>query len=152
MPVPKRWTKDSVATLGFTLVELVMIMVVIGLLAAIVVPRYATQRENAKKAVTQANLETLRTAINLYYAKNGFYPDGAMFVSLMTSGTNPYLEEIPPDGFSPANSPTKNVVSPMAACPCGMDGGWCYDMATGRILPDLGGIFVDPDGQPFCDY
>jgi len=139
---------------AFTLVELVMIMVVIGLLAAIIVPRYATQRENAKKAVTQANLETLRTAINLYYAKNGSYPDGPTFNTLMTTGTNPYLAEIPPDGFSLANSPSAIIVSSSPTCPCGSDGGWCYDAIGGKIYPDLQGaaFAVEPDGILFCDY
>ena len=60
---------------GFTLVELVMVIVIIGFLTAIIIPKYTSQRENAAQSSTKANLESLRTAVALFYAEEGVYPD-----------------------------------------------------------------------------
>ena len=46
---------------GFTLIELVLVIAVIILLAAIIVPRYASQSGQARIAATKANLESLRS-------------------------------------------------------------------------------------------
>lgn len=59
---------------SFTLVELVMVMVIVGLLAAIIIPNFTGQKDQAAIATTKANLENLRTAIALYYAQEGTYP------------------------------------------------------------------------------
>jgi len=55
------WRKDSAG--GFTLIEVVMIIVVLGILAAVAIPRFTDMTESAKEAATQRELVLLKRAI-----------------------------------------------------------------------------------------
>jgi prepilin-type N-terminal cleavage/methylation domain-containing protein len=59
---------------GFTLVELMIVVVIIGVIAAIATPNYLRHKENAKVARTATEMKSLTTAFVAYYAKNGAYP------------------------------------------------------------------------------
>lgn len=56
---------------GFTLIELMIVISIIGLLSTIAIPRFAGITEDAKIASVQGNLSTLRTATAMYRAQNG---------------------------------------------------------------------------------
>lgn len=62
---------------GFTLIELLIVMVIIGVLAAIAVPTYLSQQDEAKDTAAKAQLRTAATAQQLYYAKEDTYADNA---------------------------------------------------------------------------
>ncbi len=62
---------------GFTLVELAIVIVVIGILAAIAIPRFLTMQEAAGKAALDANFDGLRTAIVAVKARMGRFPTTA---------------------------------------------------------------------------
>jgi len=64
---------------GFTLVELAIVIVVIGILAAIAIPRFLTMQEAAGKAALDANFDALRTVITTAKARTGVYPDDDHF-------------------------------------------------------------------------
>ena len=89
---------------GFTLIELMLVVAIIGTLAAIAVPRFAELMRKAKEGSTKGNLGVLRSCIKTYYAKNeGFYPN------TMTSGIVPeYLEELPPARIGAYEHPERN--------------------------------------------
>jgi type II secretion system protein G len=59
---------------GFTLIELMVVLVILGLLVGIVVPRVLDLRDDALKGTAKANLRTLRTELDLYYLEKGNYP------------------------------------------------------------------------------
>jgi len=77
---------------GFTLIELLVVMAVIGLLLAIVVPRYLNSVPKAEEAVLKENLMLTREAIDKYRADTGRYPD-----SLDDLVSKKYLRKLPYD-------------------------------------------------------
>lgn len=60
---------------GFTLVELMVIVSIIGILASIAIPKFADMLRKAKEGTLKGNLGTIRSALNIYYADmEGYYP------------------------------------------------------------------------------
>lgn len=59
---------------GFTLIELMVVVVIIGLLAAVVVPRVVGRGEEAKIAAAKLQIKEIEAALDLYRLDNGFYP------------------------------------------------------------------------------
>lgn len=90
---PAAWRRYSQA--GFTLVELIVVMVIISLLLTIAVPRYLDSMARAKEAVLRSDLFTMREAIDKYYGDRARYPD-----SLQELVSERYLRKLPPDPFT----------------------------------------------------
>jgi general secretion pathway protein G len=61
---------------GFTLIEMMVVMVIIGLLMALVGPRFIRQEEKAKVKATRAQIELLGTALDTFRLDCGRYPSG----------------------------------------------------------------------------
>ena len=59
---------------GFTLIELLMVIVILGVLATIVVFSISGITNNSKVAACKADLKTVETAVEAYYAEKGVYP------------------------------------------------------------------------------
>ncbi|OQA92128.1 MAG: Type II secretion system protein G precursor [Elusimicrobia bacterium ADurb.Bin231] len=60
---------------GFTLIELMIVVTVIGILSAIAIPKFINMTRKSTEAATKGNLATLRSAISIYYSENeGTYP------------------------------------------------------------------------------
>lgn len=62
---------------GFTLVELLIVLLIIGILSAIAIPMFLGQREKAQRAEAQQNLQSLRALMEQYNNENGSYPTAA---------------------------------------------------------------------------
>lgn len=77
---------------GFTMIELIVVMTVIGLLLTLAVPRYFQALERGKRQVQAQNLALMREAIDKYYGDTGRYPD-----RLEDLVTKRYLRAVPID-------------------------------------------------------
>jgi len=90
---------------GFTLVELMLVVIIIGVLVAMVVPRMAGRSEQARKGVAQADVDlNISTALKLYELDNGAFPatEEGLDALLSAPGSalnwnGPYLEKKPLD-------------------------------------------------------
>jgi prepilin-type N-terminal cleavage/methylation domain-containing protein len=61
---------------GFTLVELLIVVIILAILAAIVVPQFATSTDDANESSLDTTLVNMRGAVDLYYQQHGEYPGG----------------------------------------------------------------------------
>jgi len=59
---------------GFTLIELMVVVVILGILAGLIVPRIMDRPEQAKRIKAKIQMESISTALKLYQLDNGFYP------------------------------------------------------------------------------
>jgi prepilin-type N-terminal cleavage/methylation domain-containing protein len=80
---------------GFTLIELMIVVAIIGILAAIAIPQFANLVAKSQEGATKGNLGTIRSSLSIYYGDTeGWYPtDVTSFSSLTTGGK--YLQGVP---------------------------------------------------------
>ncbi len=72
---------------GFTLIEILLVVVIIGILAAVAVPRLGGRVAQSQVAAARASIGAIGTAIDLYETDNGRLPDSLQ--NLMTKGSEP---------------------------------------------------------------
>lgn len=82
----------SLRAAGFTLIELIVVLAIVALLAAIAGPRYLGQLDRSKEAILRADLATMREAVDRYYGDVGRYP-----ASLEELVQKRYLRAVPVD-------------------------------------------------------
>ncbi len=66
--------KRNLDNRGFTLIELMVVIVILGILAGLIVPRIMSRPEEARQAKARMQIESLETALKLYKLDNGSYP------------------------------------------------------------------------------
>lgn len=97
---------------GFTLVELVVVIAILGILGGIAIPRFMDATASARGAKIVADLRTIDSAVTMYYAKTGDYPSAGTSSELVPT----YLAAWPTPGFTgktsvifPASATAKEV-------------------------------------------
>lgn len=87
---------------AFTLVELLMVMVVLAVIAAIVIPKFAGRQLEAQDASLKSDLNLLRNAIASYQADTGYYPTALSDLTATTA---------PADGCTSAGPPCSSAIT-----------------------------------------
>jgi general secretion pathway protein G len=122
---------------GFTLVEMLLVLMLIALLATLVTPVVTGGLSRARESTLKADLYALRKAIDDYYADTGAYPP-----ELEELVTKRYLRRIPPD---PVTESRDTWVLVRAEDDKAAKGGGILDVRSGS--PELA-----RDGSPFKDW
>lgn len=135
-------------TQGFTLVEILIVVVILGILAAIVIPQFTSASEDAQASSVASQLQTIRSQIELYRVQNGEYPDLATdgwteMTEETTQGYGPYLQQAPRNPFTNSTNVGDDASS------VGSDDAWVWDDDTFyAVVPD---DMIDNDDGPFTD-
>jgi prepilin-type N-terminal cleavage/methylation domain-containing protein len=140
---------------AFTLIEVLIVVALVAILAATVIPRFASSTEDAKQSALEHDLRLMRSQIQAYEAQHfGDYPEirnnalpqltGAtnVYGEIGTPGDEyphgPYLEgALPVNPFDQSNQVTRVAVAgrkPLSSV--GNLGGWQYDPSNGAIWPN----------------
>lgn len=93
---------------GFTLIEIMVVVLILGLLAALVVPKIVGRTDEARVTKAKADIKAIESALNLFKIDNGFYPTSAEGLAALVQAPprakrwNPdgYLDKVPVDPWS----------------------------------------------------
>ncbi len=134
---------------AFTLVEILIVVVILGVLAAIVIPQFSSATSEANLNTLLGNLQTLRSQIQLYKVQHkdllpgqtsfGAAVTEAQFLDALTEADNvraaPYLRGIPANPFIADDAADDiTIVNCMDIEPCGGGHtGWWFNVATGEF-------------------
>ena len=131
---------------GFTLVEILIVVVILGILAAIVIPQFTEASTEAKTSSLCTDLQTMRSQIELYKIQHNDDLPGAGTASLVVAltgqtdvagavGTDygPYLQKIPTNQFNDLNTIEEEAVDTGLG---GGNAGWHFNTVTGGFHAD----------------
>jgi prepilin-type N-terminal cleavage/methylation domain-containing protein len=125
---------------GFTLIELMIVVAIIGILAAIAIPRFAQMLEKSKEGATKGNIGAIKSATEIYYGNwQGIWPSTLWTASVFTFSQN--LDNVPMVKVTGAfiaapTNPSGNIVTYTVqnSAPTGQFSGWMYDSTGGFVF------------------
>jgi len=150
---------------AFTLVEILIVVIILGILAGISIPKITGVTNVSRETNLKENLWKIRAQIQVYRNQHDGFPDGDAFADQMTGYTNfqgevadtqdedhrygPYLEQMPPNPVT-RDASIRTSSDPSQRRPPGdADGGWWYNEVTGEFYADLTDQHVDEQGNPY---
>ncbi len=80
---------------GFTFIEILVVTVLIGVLAAIGIVSFSGINKKARDGKRKSDVEQIRSALEMYRSDNGYYPTTGSLVSGISPGTDPYINDMP---------------------------------------------------------
>jgi len=163
---------------GFTLIEILIVVVILGILSSIVIPQFTTASHQTREATLKDCLRYLRTQVQVYKAQHanvppgfpdddpGQAPDATTFVAQMTQYTDdsghvngglsdvyrwgPYLSEMPANPMTSTNGILVVEGPSMPAPNPSQPYGWIYNPRLQQIRANLLG--TDEAGTPYAGY
>lgn len=87
---------------GFSLLEIMVVLIIIGVLAAMVAPRFIDRADEAKVETTRIQMKTIGGALKLYRLQHSKYPSSSEGLNALVqagSGGKVYLDEVPKDAW-----------------------------------------------------
>ena len=141
---------------GFTLIELMIVVGIIGILASIAVPRFAQMLEKSREGSTKGNLSSIKSAAGIYYSDTqGVWP--TTLSSFSGYSFSRYLDNIEPvkvtgSFVAGASSPAGSLVTTtsLSSVPTASGTGWLYDSNTAGIY--VNSTVKDSKGIPYSFY
>ena len=139
--IRRRSDRHARASTGFTLVEILIVVIILGILASIVLPQFAGASDSSKKANMRNQLQTLRSTVQLYRIEHRDEPPllvstgwDAFVSKTKTDGTvDPTGERGPYLPFAPVNPLTRSSTVVAVGSAAAGTNGWFYDEADGKV-------------------
>ena len=120
---------------GFTLIELMIVVAIIGILAAIAIPKFAEMIRKSSEGATKGSLGALRSALSIYYGDmEGQYPYDLIAMTVSTK----YITQVPMVKTPNYHADSSQILEAVAANDAS---GWLYDNVIGD--QNLGNVWVN---------
>jgi general secretion pathway protein G len=143
---------------AFTLVEILIVVVILGILAAIVIPQFTSATQDAQAGNLKAQLQTLQSQIELFRARNNnthpfatadwdaLLGDGDRDGTFYEAGEEQYVKKAPTNpGFPGGDAAGANLIE-VAAATGSATAGWVYDDSAG-VNELYASYFVEATGK-----
>ena len=127
---------------GFTLIELVIVIVILGILASVAVPKFVDLTGKAKEAATKGALGGVRSGVAIFYANYAAQNNGATAwptLVQLEDGASVMAQPFPANPYMSGSGATDVTVGATKGTAVGTTAGWAYKEASGEFWANTSG-------------